>query len=227
MQNFNLKKFFLYLLIASVAVSALIGIGVILFGDFGEFETKILLTAITITCTSILGLACGAFLETKRGKILPVCGIGLAILSAVLWIYLIWNGALLEEFLVKTLMSTTLLAIACSHLSLLSLARLDKKFLWSLYAAHAAVWSLTAILLWLIWTNARDYSEFVTRAIGVLSIVVASLTIITPIFHKLSNALPEENRIDDEIAELKNRLAELEKRKAEIREQVYENNDRI
>ena len=227
MQNLNLRKFFLYLLISSVAISAIIGIGVILLGDFGELETKILLTAITITCTSILGLACGAFLETNRGKILPSCGIGFAVLSAVLWIYLIWNGALLEEFLVKTLMSTTLLAIACSHLSLLSLARLDKRFIWSRYAAHIADWCLTAILLWLIWTNAENYTEFVTRALGVLSIVIAALTIVTPIFHKLSNVLPEETQIDEEIAELTNRLAELEKRKAEIREQVNENDDQI
>jgi len=56
----NIRKVFLYLLIASVAVSALIGIAVIIMGDFGEFEIRVLLTMLTITVTSILGLACGA-----------------------------------------------------------------------------------------------------------------------------------------------------------------------
>jgi len=71
-QSLNLKKFFLYLSIGSVALSAVIGIGVILLGNFGEFETKVLLTTMTVTITSILGLACGSYLETGRGKIVPL-----------------------------------------------------------------------------------------------------------------------------------------------------------
>ena len=35
MENINLRRLFLYLLIASVALSAVIGIGVLLLGDFG------------------------------------------------------------------------------------------------------------------------------------------------------------------------------------------------
>ena len=66
----NIKKLFLYLLIASVAVSSLVGIFVILFGNFGEFEVKVLLTTLTIMVTSILRLACGALLESNRR---PLC----------------------------------------------------------------------------------------------------------------------------------------------------------
>src|SRR3982750_279411 len=119
MQHLNLKKFFLYLLIASVAFSALLGIGVILFGNFGDFETRVLLTALTVTVTSILGLACGAYLETGSEKVLPACGISFAVLSAILWIIAIWGSSNQGEFFVKTLMSVTLFAAACSHLSLL------------------------------------------------------------------------------------------------------------
>jgi len=216
MQNLNLKKFFLYLLIGSVAFSALVGIGVILFGNFGEFETKVLLTAFTITVTSILGLACGAFLETGRGRVLPVCGIGLAILSAILWIILIWNGTIQNDYFVKTLMSVTLLSASCSLISLLSIAKLDKKFLWSHYAAHASVWTLAAILLFLIWTKIDAEDNWLARVIGVLSIVVAALTIMTPIFHWLSRQKPEGEEIDAEIARLRARIEELEKQKAEI-----------
>ncbi len=217
MKNLNLKKFFLYLLIASVAFSALVGIGVILFGnDFGEFETKILLTALTVTVTSILGLACGAFLETKRGKILPISGIGLAIISAILLIILIWSGTIQNDYFVKTLLSVTLLSIACSHISLLSIARLEKKFIWSHYAAHVSVWTLTAILIVLIWGDFKSESDFVSRVIAVLAIVISALTIITPIFHWLSRQKSESEEIDTEIARLRARIEELEKQKAEI-----------
>lgn len=216
MQNLNSKKFFLYLLIGSVAVSALLGIGVILFGDFGALETKILLTTLTVTVTSILGLACGAFLETKRGKILPLAGILLALVSAVLWIFMIWESGANEETLAKVVLSTTLLAASCSHLSLLSIARLERKFVWSLYAAHVSVWGLTAILLFLIWREPANTSDFVTRLIGILSIVIAALTIVVPIFHWLSRQTPQREELDAEIARLKARIEELEKQKAEI-----------
>ena len=77
-------------------------------------------------------------------------------------------------------------AASCSHLSLLSLARLEKRFMWSRYAVHAAVWSLTAFLLYFIWTNGGIDEDLMGRVSGVLGIIIASLTVATPVFHKLS-----------------------------------------
>ena len=216
MQKLNLKTFFLYLLIASVAFSALLGIGVILLGNFGETESKILLTTLIVTVTSILGLACGAYLETKRGDVLPICGIIFAIISAILWMIFIWASTGNERFFIRVVFTTTLLAASCSHISLLSIARLDRRFRWSLYAAHFSVWSLTAILLWITWADLRGDSEIVTRVIGVLSIIIAALTIITPVLHKLSNQTPKAEEIDAEITRLKARIEELERRRGEI-----------
>lgn len=211
----NLRRFFLYLLIGSVTVSALIGIGVIVIGDFGELESKILLSTMTITATSILGLACGAYLESARGRIMPLVGIALAIVSAAMWIIVIWSWQETNDTFVKALMSATLLAASCSHLSLLSLARLDKRFAWSLIASHAAVWLLSAIVLYLIWLTPADFSELIGRTLGVLGIIIASLTVVTPVFHKLSLHEPELAAIDAEIEDLKTRLAAMEKRRAE------------
>lgn len=215
-ENLTLKKIFLYLLIASVGLSAFIGIVVILFGNFGELETKILLTTLTITVISILGLACGAYFETNQGRILPVCGIVFAVVSAILWIILIWNGTIQNDLFVKTLMSATLLAVACSHVSLLSIAKLERKFLWSRFAVHASIWTLTAILLFLIWSKFDPGNTWLARIIGVLTISVATLTIITPIFHKLSGQIGLEE-IDAEIDRLKSRILELEKQRGEIK----------
>ncbi len=218
MQNLNLKKIFLYLLIISVAISALIGIGVILFGNFGEFETRILLTTLTVTVTSLLGLACGACLETGRGKILPMTGIFFSIVWAIMAIAVIWSRSPEGEIFVKSTMTATIFAVSCSLLSLLSIARLEKKFLWSRYAAHAAVWTLSAIFFYLIWFEKNFAGDWIPRTIGVLSIIIAALTIITPIFHKLSNTVPKSEDIDAEIERLKLRIAELETQKAKISE---------
>lgn len=212
----DLKRLFLVTLVLSVVVSAAIGIVVILIGNFGEFETKVLLTTLTITVTSILGLACGAYLETGRGRTLPSAGIVLAIVSAVMWIILIWQMRIENDTYIKSLMSATLFAASCSHISLLSLARLERKFIWSRYAAHVAIWALTAFLLYFIWTNGNIDEDLMGRVIGVLGIVIASLTVITPIFHKLSAGEPNAGEIDAEIAKLKDRIAELETKKGHL-----------
>jgi hypothetical protein len=217
----NLRRFFLYLLIASVSVSAVIGIAVILIGNFGELETKILLSTLTVTATSILGLACGAYLETGRGRVMPLAGIGLAVVSAVMWMVIIWSWQETNDTFVKALMSATMLAASCSHLSLLSLARLDKRFAWSLIAAHAAVWLLSAIVIYLIWLTPPEPSELVARTLGVLGIIIASLTVVTPVFHKLSTHELDVAAIDAKIADLKKRLEELETKRADAAAEEY------
>lgn len=212
----NIRQSFLYVLIGSIALSAAIGIVIILIGKFGEFETKVLLTTLTITVTSILGLACGAYLEPGRAKLLPSVGIALALASAVMWLVIIWYGTIHNDWFVKSLMSATLIAASCSHLSLLSIARLEKKFIWSLYAAHVAVWSLTAFLLYFIWSNGEIDEDLMGRVTGVLGIIIGSLTVVTPIFHRLSSGEPNLGEIDDEIAKLRSRIEELERQRTNL-----------
>ncbi len=161
-------------------------------------------------------MANGAYLETKRGRILPILGIIFVVISAVLWIFLVWHGTMQTAFFARLLLSINLFAAACSHVSLLSIARLDRKFIWSHYAAQVSIWTLAAILLYSIWRNFENISDLQTRIIGVLSIAVAALTIITPIFHRLRGQKSEIEEIDAEILRLKARIEELEKQKAEI-----------
>lgn len=214
MRNINVRKLFLYLLIASVSLSALIGIIVILFGNFGEIEVKVLLTALTITVTSILGLACGAYLESGRGRYLPIAGIFFALASAVMWLVIIWYRGQPNEWFPKTTATTTILALASAHLSLLSLARLNSTFLWAHYAAHTVLWGLAGFLIFTIWAEPKD-EEWVGRVTGVLGILAGSVTLITPVFHKLSAGESNSDDIDAEIRLLRDRIAELEKRKVD------------
>jgi len=209
----NTRQIFLNTLIASVAISALIGIGVLLFGNFGSFEVRVMMTTLTVTGMSILGLASGAFLESGRGRTLPLAGIVFSILAGVMTFFIIWDVLDESENYIKLTGTVTLLALSCSHLSLLSLARLDQRFAWSLIAAYVCVWSLTAILLFLMWFEPAGDSDIVFRLIGILSILIAALTVMTPVFHKLSTSGDGIAEIDAEIAKLKLRIEELEKKK--------------
>jgi hypothetical protein len=216
MNNPNTKRAFLYLLIVSVGLSALIGIAVLIVGNFGDFEIKVLLTTVTVTVTSILGLACGAYLETGRGRLIPIAGIIIAVVSCVLWIVLVWHGTVHEDFYAQILMSLTLLSATCAHISLLSLANLDKRFMWSRYAFYVADVTLTAYLLFLIWNDKWIDSDSTPRIIGVLSIIVAALTLVTPIFYKLSAGEATAASIDAEIERLREQIALLEAKKATL-----------
>jgi hypothetical protein len=211
----NIRKLFLYLLIASIALSALIGIVVILLGNFGEFETRVLLTTLTITVISILGLACGACYEAGRARIIPLSGIGLALISAACWMVMIWADRTDNDYFVRLVMSVTLLSFACSHISLLMLARLDPRFIWSRWAAHGAVWSLSALILACIWFKVDPSEPVITRTMGVLSIIIGALTVVTPVFHKLSSG-DSLIEIDLEIAQLRERIGQLEAKRAGI-----------
>jgi hypothetical protein len=215
MQQLNLKKFFLYLLIGSVSVSAVIGIGVIILGNFGEFEGKIIGTTLVITGTSILGLACGANIESKGGKFLPYSGIVFSIISAIILILMIWVTPANEEFYFKLAGSTALLAVVFSQLSLVTLAKLDDRFRWAMILLFVSATGLVLILLGIIWSDGTE-SELVGRVVGVLSIGVAALTIMIPIFHRLSDNLDSQSAINAEIEKLQTRISELEKRREKI-----------
>jgi hypothetical protein len=220
MNGINLRRVFLYLLIASVALGALFGIGVILFGDFGSFEVRVLMSSLTITAASILGLACGAYLEQHGNRILPLAGIALSIAAAVMAFFIIWDVLDDSEPFIKTFLSSLLLAAACSHLSLLMLAKLDARFAWARIAAFVFVGMLAALLLYIIWVQPPESNDVVARTLGVLGILVASITVITPVFHKLSNVDAGVEAIDAEIAKLRSRIAELEAKRSGLKDQT-------
>ena len=51
---------------------------------------------------------------------------------------------------------------------------------------------------------------------GVLGILLASITVVTPVLHKLSSDKTDIEKIDAEIEELKNRIEQLEERRANL-----------
>lgn len=227
MSDLNFKKIFLYSLIVSVAVSALLGIWVILSGDFGEFQARVLMTTLTVVGTSILGLACGAFFENPKSsisglKIVPVAGMILAIVSAVLALAMIWQIVGSQNSTVyKTIAITGLFAFTMAQLSLLSLANLSPKFKWALVAVYFVALGLASIISILIMVEPSGESDFILRLIGILGVTDAALTVIIPIFHRLSYGdfaknKTEIEKIDAEIEKLKSELNDLEQKREQI-----------
>lgn len=177
------KKIALWFLIVSVAISAVLGIIAILTGNFGKFEVRIIFTTLTISAASIGALACGAAGEAGRYKALATIGIGLAILAAVLLILGIWFEPDGDQYW-KFTASTSVVAAATAHACLLSLAKLARRFAWSRAFAFLTIYLLATFIILSIYFEPT--SDFGLRLIGTTSIIVAAITIITPIFHRLS-----------------------------------------
>ena len=212
-----MKKTFLHSLVVSVVLSAILGIFAILSGKFGWYEVRLLLTTITLTGASICGLASGAYLAKERGKILPLSGITLALIGAAMIVAGMWTELDSEPYW-KLAISISVFAVACSHLSLLSMARLSKRFRWSLPAAYGVILSLACQIVLMILIEMDDLVMF--QILGALAILASAFTILIPIFQKLSKpdlssagdsvSVPSEESIEVEIARLKERIAELE-----------------
>ncbi len=179
----NPKRIALWFLIASVALSAVIGIIAIVVGTFGRIEAQILLTTVTISAASICALACGALWESGRARLLPMIGIALAIFAAVLFIVGIWWESQSENYW-KFSSSVGLLAIATAHVCLLAIARLAPRFVWARIIAYVAAYFLAVLFIYIIYFTPKGDS--VIRVIGVTSIILAAFTILTPVFHRLS-----------------------------------------
>ena len=181
----NPKRAALWFLIVSVVLSAVSGIIAIVSGKFGDFQARIILTTLTISAASLCALACGALWETSHAKILPFIGIALAVISAAVFIFGIWAKISSEEFW-KAAASIGIVAAATAHACLVSLARLAKRFAWSRVAVFVTVYLLAVLFIYLIYET--PHGDTFPRIIGVNSIVLAALTILTPVFHRLSRS---------------------------------------
>lgn len=214
-----LKKIFLKSLIVSVGVSAALAIGAILVGNFGQFETKVLLTTLAISAASLCGLCCGASIEFRGQSALAVTGIIFAIAAAGFVIGGVWFEPKSEGFW-KSTATLSIFAVALSHLSLLTLAQLSDRYKWAMPAAYGLVFAVASVLTGMIWGEWSE--EFLFRLLGVVAVLDGAITILIPIFHRLSRdelqatLVPELAEMDREIAELESRLQELKARRESL-----------
>ncbi len=101
------------------------------------------------------------------------------------------------------------------------MARLAEWFHWSLVAAYAAIFGVASLIVLMILAEANGEAMF--QLLGVAAIFDAAITILIPIFHRLSKAevaqardsptSPAPGDIDAEMTKLRERLTELERMK--------------
>jgi hypothetical protein len=179
----SMTRFALYALIGSVTISGLLGVMAILSGG-GDLQNRILATTSTISVASLCALSCAALWERKKERFLPVSGIALTLLAALLVIIAVWANGHNDPYM-RFMICVIAFAVASSHLSLLSLANLAGGFRWGLVSAYVGDYLLAALVAWITEVG-RAPSAFELKTIAILSIAVASISILIPIFHRLS-----------------------------------------
>ena len=218
--QFSLRQLFLWMHIVAVVCSAFAGIGQILAGNYQEF--RVLFTALTIALASVCALGCGAALEGKRATIFPIAGLVLTLLGTLMLLYLIWLEKPLQSSLEWFYRWTTvfcIMAVACSHISLLSIARLSKRYRWAIFLAVISILTVASLFSALFMTpDPQKFWSGFFSIIAVAAIVDAAMSVLIPIFHLLSYRemkdldSGDESRleaIDAQIAQLEGRLADL------------------
>jgi hypothetical protein len=220
-----MKRPLLKLLIGSVLIGAALGVFLVLRGKWGWFEVRVILTTITIAAASLCGLACDMSKTPRGTNLLPLGGLTLTLLSAVMLLAAVWFELESEAYL-KATGCISILAIATVHVCLLSIARLARRFYWVYMVTCQVIYGLALLLMtMLIWEidNDRMY-----RFVVAVSIVNAALTLVIPLLHRISRTsgdrtesmtvLEERNvaAVDEEIARLTKRLATLERLRMEI-----------
>lgn len=186
-QHFNLKKTFLISMIISLIVSALIGIIIFLFGDFGETEAKILITTLTIGGYSLTGLCCSTLYEKKRAISLAFSGIAVSIIGFLYTVLAIWEIIDLNSWDgFKPLLIFIILAFSIAHSCLLLLIRSEKPIIKnSLFATIGFIGIVALMLILLVFEAIDEPGEFYFRLLGVFAILDVLGTIVVPILNKV------------------------------------------
>ena len=209
------KQPLLYALIVSILMGAVLGIVLILRNTWGWLEVRVMLTTLVIAVGSLAGLACEFSRRPIGRNLAAISGLVLIALSTLLWLFCIW-GEPNDEWFWK---SVSILALANVHVCLLSNARLASRFRWVYLVTVQIVCGLAFLLLVMLW--GEHDSPALWRIIATLSILVAALTLIIPILHRIGRHdgvradqfTPSEEQsiasIDADIKKLESQLTQL------------------
>jgi hypothetical protein len=183
----ELKKAFLFGLLTSLSMAALMAIVIFIVGNMGETEGHILMTTLVMGIYCLTGLCQSTLLGRGRLSILAGVGLLLSVVGFIATTQFIWEGGwgILDHF--KAILILAILAFSTAHASLLLSS------LWpgkgpvraSLAATLAFIGAVTILLVVLIVKEYRlnEFSPFF-RALGVFSILDVLGTIVTPILKK-------------------------------------------
>ena len=180
-----MRRAFLWLMIASLALAALLGIIAILVEGLGDIGERVLWTSLLVGAFSMICLGNAFVLERARARPTMLAGIITSLAALGVWLIFVWFDAWQwrgpwGEYLAKTGASLTTVCIWTAHLGMLILPKLEMpawRWVRRTSLVLAAILGLSIITFF--WTEYDE--EWVFKWTAVLSILTACGTVVTPI----------------------------------------------
>jgi hypothetical protein len=176
-------------IIASMSITAVVGIIALLSGEFGDTQVRILLTTLLITGFSLTAL-CHLAIASRPVRVVGFVGIGVslvALMLGVLLIWLSWGGSspvtdeILRWFAISGVVA---LSLAQANLLLLLAGRRHPVVRIALGVTLAAIAGVALLAILPILTNGEipgTNGDAYARTIGVVAIIDALGTVVLPV----------------------------------------------
>lgn len=190
----RLRKTFLWSMIVSLCLAALLGIVALMFPNWVRKDDEILFSTLLFGLYSLLALCCA--IVTEKGRLVGWMWIGIAAAAVALpiWLFMVWFESNLDwevlEQLAKTAGSFTTISVVIAQCGLLILPRLDGPLAGFVRKATILVSITLACTLifmywWFEWIDNYIDDDILVRGMGVMGILTACGTVVTPIIWKV------------------------------------------
>ena len=186
-------------LVASLSITAVVGIVTLLSGDFGEVQGRVLGTTLLIAGASILAL-CHLSVVGRPVRVVGFVGLGASAVALVIGLLLIWtpwydNGGGWPVDLWRWFGITSIIAASLAHANLLlQLSGRRRRAVRTALAITLAAIAVVAVMLVLPllsdWAIPGDDGGEYWRWFGVIAIVDALGTIVLPVVALLVREQP-------------------------------------
>lgn len=179
------KRRLLLAALAALGLSAALAILILLFGEFGGTQVRILATTFSISGYSLLMLPGALLAERRRARTLALANVAWAAIGFVLVLAVIWvdSGS---DSLGRLLGTATAVAFALAQVAAMTVWRRDddsaalrRVFI----GATATVALLAALVVYALW--AEPDSEGFVRALAALAVLDVFLVILQPLLRRL------------------------------------------
>ncbi len=190
----RLRKTFLWSMIVSLCLAALLGIAALLLPSWARWDDEILISTLLFGLYSLLALCCAIVQEKRRLVVWMWIGIAAAAVALPIWLVMLWFDSSLrwqvEEQLAKTAGSLTTVSVVIAQCGLLLLPRLDGPLAGfvrkaTIIVSIALACTLIVMVWWFEWIDNYIDDEILMRGMGVMGILAACGTVVTPIIWKV------------------------------------------
>jgi hypothetical protein len=194
------RRILLYVFIASLCTVGLIGIFVLLRGNFGNLEGRVVASTAVACAASFFGMISAFLWERRRWHPIGLLGLFASPMALLATLAMIWSNyldvALTWESLSERMAGTMwVVTIALPCIGLLSFAKLHKRFEWIRRWTIIDATLLGALLIYLILVQPPDHEfENLMRGVGILAIALVCGTLAIPVFHYISGITRRESQ---------------------------------